>query len=53
MAMTHTSPEVVELLKLLQEKFGVPETCTRVVVTLSEDDVVRITTDYLPEPPKQ
>lgn len=53
MPVLPTDPQGQELLKLLQEKFGVPETCMRVVVTLSEDDVVRITTDYLPEPPKQ
>ena len=48
MAMTHTSPEVQELLKLLQNKFGLPQGCTEVTLRCSLDEVVQISTTYLP-----
>ena len=48
MAMTHTSPEVQELLKLLQDKFDLPQGCTEFTLSCSTDELVQISTTYLP-----
>lgn len=48
MAMTHTSPEVVELVALLREKFGLPEGCVGFTLSCHLDSVVRIDAAYHP-----
>ena len=50
MAMTHTSPEVKELLFLLQSKFGLPKDCVDFTLRCGVNQVVEITTTYFPLP---
>lgn len=49
MVMTHMSPEVKELLSLLQSKFGLPEDCIDFTIRCGVNHVVEITTTYFPK----
>lgn len=48
MAMTHTHPEVKELLALLQSKFGLPKDCVDFTLRCGVNQAVEITTTYFP-----
>ena len=48
MAMTTNSPEFQELLKLLQEKFGLPDNCVDFTLSAGVDKVVEINVTYVP-----
>ena len=48
MAMTPSSPEVQELLKLLQDKFGLPQDCIEFTLSCGRDDLVKINATYSP-----
>lgn len=49
MAMTHNSPEVLELVQLLKAKFGLPEGCVGFTLTVKIDEVVKLEAEYHPQ----
>lgn len=46
--MTSNSPEVQELLKLLHEKFGLPDCCVDFTLTCGVNQAVEIQVRYYP-----
>lgn len=49
MAMTPSSPEVQELLKLLQDKFGLPEGVVDFTLTAGVNRAISILVNYVPQ----
>ena len=49
MPMTTNSPEFQELLKLLREKFGLPDNCVDFTLTAGVGKVVELNVTYVPD----
>jgi len=50
-SITPQTASGVALLKLLQEKFGVPETAREIVITISVAAPISIEVEYMPDEP--